>query len=64
MKIPAYLLALVLFFVSLPAVHAQEYGRIRALQETTDKRQQITAQALLFSTSGGVLDLVAEMIIR
>lgn len=119
MKIRIYLLALMLFFVSLPAVNAQEYGRIRALQEraavvikqknnfvarvltsysipyernvegvvvrinvenkwlnvtaieivpvlkeAADKRQHIAAQELLFYTSGGILDLVSEMIIR
>jgi hypothetical protein len=119
MKIRIYLLVLVLFFVCLPDVHAQEYGRIRALQqrasvvikqkndfvsrvltsysiphernvegvvvrinvddkwlevtaielvpvlkEAADKRQQIAAQELLFYTSGGILDLVSEMIIR
>jgi len=30
------LLALVLFFVCLPALHAQEYGKIRALQQRAD----------------------------
>ena len=119
MKIRIYLLALMLFFVYLPAVYAQEYGRIRALQEraafvikqkndfvsrvltsytiphernvegvvvrikmdnqwldvtaieivpvlkeAADKRQQVIGQELLFYTSQGVLDLVAEMIIR
>ena len=119
MKIRTYLLALMLFFVALPSAHAQEYGRLRALQEraavvikqkndfvsrvltsyaiphernvegvvvrinvdnkwltvntieivpvlqeAADKRQQITAQELLFYTSGGILDLVAEMTIR
>lgn len=113
------LLALMLFIVCLPAAYAQEYGRIRALQEraavvikqkndfvsrvltsysiphertvegvvvrinvdnqwlavntieivpvlkeAADKRQQVTAQELLFYTSEGVLDLVSEMIIR
>lgn len=33
MKIRIYLLALILLFVCLPAVHAQEYGKIRALQQ-------------------------------
>jgi hypothetical protein len=119
MKIRIYLLALILLFACLPEVHAQEYGRIRALQqraavvikqkndfvsrvltsysilhernvegvvvrinvenkwlevtaieivpvlkEAADKRQQVTAQELLFYTSGGILDLVSEMIIR
>ena len=119
MKIRIYLLALVLFIVCLPAVYAQEYGRMRALQEraafvikqkndfvsrvlssysiphernvegvvvrinvdnkwldvtaieivpvlkeAADKRQHIAAQELLFYTSGGILDLVSEMIIR
>jgi hypothetical protein len=118
-KIRIYLLALMLFFADLPAVDAQEYGRIRAMQqraaivikqkndfvarvltsysipyernvegvvvriysdnqwldvtaieivpvlkEAADKRQQVVAQELLFYTSKGVLDLVAEMIIR
>jgi len=119
MKIRIYLLALIMLFVCLPAVHGQEYGRIRALQERAafvikqkndfvsrvltsykipyernaegvvvriftdkqwldvtaieivpllqegaDKRQQVSGQELLFYTSQGVLDLVAEMIIR
>jgi len=119
MNIRIYLFALILFFVSLPAVYAQEYGRIRALQqradfvikqkndfvsrvltsysvpherngegvvvrinmdsqwldvtaieivpvlkEAADKRQQVTGQELLFYTSKGILDLVAEMTIR
>jgi hypothetical protein len=33
MKLSAYLLALVLFCVCLPELHAQEYGKIRALKE-------------------------------
>ena len=33
MKIRIYLLALMLFFANLPAVYAQEYGRIRAMQQ-------------------------------
>lgn len=33
MKVRIYLLALILFFVCLPAVYAQEYGKIRALQQ-------------------------------
>ena len=116
MKIRSYLLALILFFIAIPAADAQEYGRMRALQEravavikqkndfvsrvltsysiphernvegvvvrinvdnkwltvntieivpvlqeAADKRQQVTAQELLFYTSGGILDLVAEM---
>ena len=36
MKIRIYLLVLVLFVVCLPAVHAQEYGKIRALQQRAD----------------------------
>jgi hypothetical protein len=32
-KIRIYLMALILLFVSLPVVHAQEYGKIRALQQ-------------------------------
>jgi hypothetical protein len=119
MKTQSCLLALMLSFISLAEGHAQEYGRIRALQqraavvikqkndfvarvltsysipherntegavvrinvddqwlvvntieivpvlkEAADKRQQVTAQELLFYTSGGILDLVSEMIIR
>jgi hypothetical protein len=119
MKIRIYLLALMLLLVCLPEGNAQEYGRMRALQEratvvikqkndfvsrvltsysishernvegvvvrinvddkwlevtaieivpvlkeAADKRQQVTAQELLFYTSGGILDLVSEMIIR
>lgn len=33
MKIRIYFFALILLFVCLPAVHAQEYGQIRALQQ-------------------------------
>ena len=33
MKIRVYLLALILIFFCLPAVYAQEYGKIRALQQ-------------------------------
>jgi hypothetical protein len=33
MKIRIYLLATLMFFVCLPAVDAQEYGQIRALQQ-------------------------------
>ena len=36
MKIRSYLLVLFLLFVCLPAVHAQEYGKIRAMQERAD----------------------------
>lgn len=36
MKIRSYLLALFLLFVCLPAVHAQEYGKIRAMQQRAD----------------------------
>jgi hypothetical protein len=36
MTIRIYLFALVLFVVCLPAVHAQEYGKIRALQQRAD----------------------------
>ncbi len=32
MKIRVFLLAVILLFVGLPVVHAQEYGKIRALQ--------------------------------
>jgi hypothetical protein len=119
MKTPSYLLALMLSFICLTEGHAQEYGRLRALQqraavvikqkndfvsrvltsyaiphernaegvvmrinvddkwleitaveivpvlkEAADKRQQVMAQELLFYTSGGILDLVSEMIIR
>ena len=119
MKIRIYILALIMFFVCLPAVNAQEYGRIRALQqravavikqkndfvskvltsyniphernvegavvriykdnqwldvttieivpllkEAVGESQQVAAHQLLFYTSGGMLDLVAEVIIR
>ncbi len=33
MKIHLYLLALMLFFTCVPAVYAQEYGRMRALEQ-------------------------------
>ena len=33
MKLRIYLIAVVLLLLSLPAVHAQEYGKIRALQQ-------------------------------
>ncbi|MCX5845507.1 MAG: hypothetical protein NTW12_03995 [Deltaproteobacteria bacterium] len=33
MKMRIYVLVFILFFVCLPAVHAQEYGKIRALQQ-------------------------------
>ena len=33
MIIRIYLLAMILVFAALPAVHAQEYGRIRAMQQ-------------------------------
>ena len=33
MKICIYLLALIILFVSLPTVYAQEYGRMRAMQQ-------------------------------
>jgi len=33
MKISIYLLALLLFFASLPSLDAQEYGRFRALEQ-------------------------------
>jgi hypothetical protein len=36
MKIRVYLLALIMCFVSLPVVHAQEYGKIRALKQRAD----------------------------
>lgn len=119
MKIRICLLALIMFFVCLPAVNAHEYGLIRALEqravavikqkndfvssvltsykipyernvegavvrihkdnqwldvttieivpllkETAGGRQQVAAHQLLFYTSGGILDLVAEVIIR
>jgi hypothetical protein len=119
MKISIYLLITLMFFVCLPAVNAQEYGQIRALQqraaavikqkndfvskvltsykiphernvegavvrihkdnqwldvttieivpllkEATGERRQVAAHQLLFYTSGGILDLVAEVIIR
>ncbi len=34
------------------------------LQESADKRQQVTAHELYFYTPGGILDLVSELIIR
>jgi len=37
MKKNVCLLALLLFFVYLPAVHAQEYGKIRPLQQRADQ---------------------------
>ena len=119
MKIRIYILARIMFFVCLPAVNAQEYGRIRALQqravavikqkndfvskvltsyniphernvegavvriykdnqwldvttieivpllkEAVGESQQVAAHQLLFYTSGGILELVAEVIIR
>ncbi|MBI4633660.1 MAG: hypothetical protein HY742_07205 [Deltaproteobacteria bacterium] len=36
MKIRIYLLAVFLFFVCLSLVHAQEYGKIRAMQQRAD----------------------------
>ncbi|MBN1663272.1 MAG: hypothetical protein JW943_06700 [Deltaproteobacteria bacterium] len=41
MKIRIYLMAVLLFFVSLPVVHAQEYGKMKALQQ---RAAQITKQ--------------------
>ena len=50
MKSSVYLLALILFAVDLPALHAQEYGKLRALnQRTADvvkQRNDFVAQVL------------------
>ncbi len=37
---------------------------VPVLQESADKLQQVTAHELYFYTSGGILDLVSELIIR
>jgi hypothetical protein len=119
MKIRIYLLTVILFLLCGLAAQAQEYGKIRALQqraafvtnqkndfvarvltsykipyerngqgvvvrinlekswldvtgieivpilqESSDKRQHVTAHELYFYTAGGILDLVSELIIR
>jgi len=37
---------------------------VPVLRETADKRQQVAAHELLFSTAGGTLDLLSELMIR
>ncbi len=37
---------------------------VPVLRETTDKRPQVAAHELIFSTAGGTLDLLSELMIR
>ncbi|MDP3097172.1 MAG: hypothetical protein Q8M86_04435 [Syntrophales bacterium] len=50
MKVSVYLLTLILFSVGLPALHAQEYGKIRALNQRAayviKQRNDFVAQVL------------------
>jgi len=119
MKIRICLLVVIFLLLCLPLTQAQEYGKIRALQqraafvttqknnfvarvltsyripyernaqgaiirinieknwlditaveivpilnESADKRQQVTAHEIYFYTADGILDLVSELIIR
>jgi hypothetical protein len=50
MKMRIYVLVFILIFVCLPAVHAQEYGKIRALQQraayVTKQKNDFVARVL------------------